>query len=71
MKFEEFHNALRIMRGIDAHELETAGIIKAGDHNAWGTFTRNPYTWFIRADDDTARKLFALIESRQPVRNAP
>jgi hypothetical protein len=34
-----------------------------GDHNAWGTFRRDAFRWFIRADDETA--LFTLIERRQ------
>ena len=64
MRLSEFHNALRILINLDAHDLEAAGIIKRGDHNAWGTFRRDPFRWFIRADDETARKLFTLIERR-------
>ncbi|HQS14975.1 hypothetical protein [Reyranella sp.] len=65
MTFAEFHNALRILTSIDRHELEAAGVIKAGDHNAWGTFTRDPFRWFIRADDASAAKLWGIIERRQ------
>lgn len=66
MTLREFHNGLRILRSIDRHELEAASIIKQGDHNAWGTFTRDPYGWFIRADDEKASKLWDIIERRQP-----
>ena len=65
MTFAEFHNALRILTSIDRDELEAAGVIKTNDHNAWGTFTRDPFRWFIRADDATAAKLWAIIERRQ------
>lgn len=66
MRFEQFHNALRILTSLDAHDLEAAGVIRNGDHNAWGTFRRDPFRWLIRADDALARKLFSLIEQRQP-----
>jgi len=65
MRLDEFHNALRILINLDAHDLEAAGIIARGDHNGFGTFRRDPFRWFIRADDATARKLFTLIERRQ------
>ncbi len=70
MQFAEFHNALRILLNIDRCELEVAGIIKPGDHNAWGAFHRDPFRWFIRADDSQAPKLWALIERRQRARGA-
>jgi hypothetical protein len=64
MELRAFHNRLRIMIGIDRDELERAGVIARGDHNAWGTFTRDPFRWLIRCDDATAEKLWALIERR-------
>lgn len=64
MTFREFHNALRIMISIDSHDLVQAGLIKHDDVNAWGTFHRDPYRWFIRASDKNARKLWAIIEER-------
>ena len=66
MTFEEFHNALRILTSIDCHELEEAGVIRAGDLAAWGAFRLHPYQWFVRADDAAARALFGIIERRQP-----
>ena len=65
MTFAEFHNALRILTNIDRHELEAAGVIEANDHNAWGEFRRDPFRRFIRSDDATAAKLWAIIERRQ------
>lgn len=65
MNRAEFSNALRIMTSLDRHELEDAGILPKGDHNAWGTFRRDPFRWFIRADDAAASKLFILICQRQ------
>ena len=64
IRLAEFHNMLRIMVNLDREDLEFAGIIQRGDHNAWGTFRRDPFRWFIRADDQTARKLFTLIHNR-------
>lgn len=65
MSFAEFHNGLRILLNIDRPELEAAGVIKVNDHNAWGTFTRDPFRWFIRADDETAAKLWAIVQRKQ------
>lgn len=65
MTFPEFHNGLRILLGIDKHELVDAGIIKPHDNNAWGEFRRDPFRWFIRASDSDAYKLWAIIERRQ------
>lgn len=64
MNIREFHNGLRVLLNIDRHELESAGIIKTNDHNAWGEFRRDPFRWFIRADDERAKKLWALMERR-------
>ena len=64
MRLAEFHNMLRILVNLDRHDLEAAGIIKRGDHNAWGTFHRDPFRWFIRAVSSSARKLFTLIQTR-------
>lgn len=63
----DFHNRLRILISIDRHELVAAGVIPGGDHNAWGTFHRDPFRWLIRCDDASAEKLWALIERRAGV----
>jgi hypothetical protein len=64
MKFDEFHNGLRILTSLDRHVLEDAGVIPIGDHNAWGIFRKDPFRWFIRADDAAAHKLFELVQRR-------
>lgn len=64
MTFAEFHNALRIMASIDMHELVEAGVIVHGDVNAWGTFRRDPFRFFIRAADDDAQRIYAIIKRR-------
>ncbi|MDF2809370.1 MAG: lexA [Microvirga sp.] len=61
---DDFHNRLRIMVGIDMHELVEAGAIAANDRNAWESFRLDPYRFFIRADDDTAAKIWSVIERR-------
>lgn len=64
MTLAEFHNGLRILLNLDRHVLVQAGVLPHGDHNAWGTFTRDPYRFFIRADDATAEKLWTLMQTR-------
>lgn len=64
MTLREFHHALRVLLNLDRHELDAAGVIRRGDHNAWGTFRRDPYRFLIRADDATAEKLWALMQRR-------
>lgn len=64
MTFVEFHNGLRILHCIDRQELETAGVIKRGDHNAWGKFQQNPHRFFIRADDATAATIWTIMQRR-------
>lgn len=65
MTMAEFHNALRIMLSLDLDELAAAGVIAGDDLKAWRSFRTDPFRWFVRADDDTARKLFTMIERRQ------
>jgi sulfur transfer complex TusBCD TusB component (DsrH family) len=60
-----FHNRLRVLTSIDMHELVAAGVIAHADWNAWGTFRRDPFRWFIRADDAKARAVFAIIRKRE------
>lgn len=64
MDFEKFHNVLRVLRSIDRDELEAAGVLKAGDHNQWGVFRRNPFMWLIRAEDWRARKVWEIVKRR-------
>lgn len=61
----EFHNALRILTGIDRHELEAAGVTNLGGAFGWDAFRADPYRWFIQASDKEADAIWRIIESRQ------
>jgi hypothetical protein len=65
MRMADFHNLLRILVSLDWDDLSAAGIIARDDVKAWNSFRNDPFRWFIRADDETARKLWTLIEHRQ------
>lgn len=65
MTFEQFHNGLRLLTAIDMDELESAGLIERADWNAWAIFRRDPFRWMIRADDQSARKLFAIVAAKE------
>lgn len=67
MTFAEFHNSLRILTSIDKHELIEAGVLDHSepDHSVWIAFRDDPFRWLIRADDETAAKLWTIIERRQ------
>lgn len=70
MNLRDFHNGLRIMISIDRDELENADVLARNDHNAWAAFQRDPYRWMIRADDETAGKLWSIIERRADIRQS-
>ena len=64
MTLREFHNALRIMRSIDGHELP-------GLHpRQVEAFIADPYGFFIRAEDAVAEQIWAAIQKRQTPRAA-
>ena len=69
MTLREFHNGLRVLLNIDAHELEAAGILDASAD--WTKFTADPYRYFIRASDDKADKLWMLMQRRMTGRTTP
>lgn len=66
MTFAEFHNGLRILTSIDQYEVEA---FMPGD-DAWRSFCRDPFRYFIRADDETADAIWRIIEARQSKRTA-
>ena len=63
--FGQFHNRLRILKNIDADELVEARVMALNDVREWASFRDNPFQFFIRADDETARRLWALVEKRE------
>jgi hypothetical protein len=67
MNKAEFHNALRILWSIDLFELQGVGLWVDPDPLAmkrWESFRDNPYDFFIRCDDETADKIWAIIQRR-------
>lgn len=64
MTLDEFHNGLRILLNLERGQLEDAGIILHGDHNAWAMFARDLFRFLIRSDEHRARKVWALMQTR-------
>lgn len=65
-ELRSFMNALRILRSVDMYEMVQHGLINEGDVNEYNKFANDPYGWAIRRDLDKSRKLWDLIQSRQP-----
>ncbi len=65
LSLRRFHNALRIMNCLDRDELVRGGVLAAGDGPGWHRFRSNPAIFMVRADDETAARLWRLIEGRQ------
>ncbi len=65
MTLSEFSNALRILHSIDSDE-----VYLAIPHRAWLAFRDDAVDCFLRADDPTQAKLWAIIEARQPKKDA-
>ena len=59
-----FRNRLAALANLDMDQLVRAEVIWAGDREDWHRFRRDPYRWFLRADDATAAMLWGLIEAR-------
>ena len=62
-ELRDFHNRLRIMLNLETLDLVEAGVLPRNGHGGIG-FGMDPFRWFLRADDATAEKLWALIEKR-------
>lgn len=60
MELREFHNALRILHGIDEHELP--GLDKAKARQ----FIVHPVATFLQMSDDDAAEVWEAIKRRQP-----
>jgi uncharacterized ferritin-like protein (DUF455 family) len=63
---DAFHNRLRIMLGIDAHEFAEVGLTL----DQWRRFDAEPFRFFIRADDRTAAAIWSIIQARSSERAA-
>lgn len=59
MTLREFHNGLRLLMGLDFSEVQHA--ITA---EQWPSFRDDPHTFFIRADDPTTDKIWAVMKGR-------
>lgn len=64
MTLDEFHNALRILTGIDRYELVAFKVIDQDDGAAWHAFRTDPFRWLIRADDEQTERLWRIIQAR-------
>ncbi len=62
MNQRQFHNALRILRGIDYREVPWMSPAQ------WVSFRDGPYEFCIRCDDDAYDRIWAVIEGRQPAK---
>lgn len=63
MTFDEFHNALRILSSIDAHELRELDTEIWTDAE-WIKFRDDPWRYFIKADDECAVMIWSVITKR-------
>lgn len=64
MTLREFHNGIRVLFNIDMDEATAAGV----EPHQWPMFRDDPVRFFLRADDETAEKLFAVVEKRNAAR---
>jgi hypothetical protein len=56
----EFHNNLRILPGIDRHEVVWM------DDAQWAAFRDNPVRFFLKCDDEQLDLIWSVIVARQP-----
>ncbi len=72
MVLSEFHSRIRLLHNLDFHELVAAGVLDddAGGEADWRSFRDNPCAFFVRVDDITAERLWALCECRSARRAA-
>lgn len=61
---DAFHNRLRIMLGIDAHEFAEVGLTL----DQWRRYDAEPFRFFIRANDRTAAAIWSIIQARSSER---
>jgi hypothetical protein len=70
MRRRDFLNRLKVLRALDLPELIEAGVIDANGHG-WTQLRDNPAAWLMRADDEAADKLWALVEQRAGAKPRP
>jgi hypothetical protein len=58
--FRSFHNALRILRALDFHEVD---FLKDAE---WFAFRDNPYDFFMTTSDSNASLIWQAVQRRQP-----
>ena len=61
-----FHNRLRVLLNIDRDELVNAGVLAEEDRASWIAFRESPWRYLIRASDEDAEKMWALVLKRAP-----
>lgn len=64
MELREFHNGLRILSSIDMPELVAGKVIEDDDEAEWAAFRKDPHRWLIRAGDEKAAALWAVMKAR-------
>ena len=67
MTFGEFRNALCILASIDEHELVEARVPLQKLRTlrgSWADFAADPYRFILRTDDETAAKIWSIVERR-------
>lgn len=60
----QLDHALRIMAGLDAPALVSAGVLPHGDPGAFVRYRRNPARFFLTAEHPAAIALFGLVLAR-------
>jgi hypothetical protein len=67
-EFRLFHNRLRILScGFDRDVLVQAGVLEEHDEIGWRQFNREPHRFFYKIPTERAKKLWALMEAREPL----
>ncbi len=64
-----FENRLKILRGIDMHELRDGGFPL--EPSQFRRFRDDPYAWMLRLDDESAEKLWRVVEGRADIGDRP
>jgi hypothetical protein len=73
MKFEDFHNGLRVLMNIEfdefqkrvGHDWNSVGLVE----DQYQRLVSNPHRYFIQAPDCVVERLFAIITERNAERD--